>query len=98
MEIEKYLALVAEMSDAETTLARRTEITLELTDDYKQVQDSVNTLTQEKSDNDKQIKDLTHSHSLLLRKTGILQTDSEQKVKTANHSETITLDMLEGGN
>lgn len=97
MEMKQYLDLTAELANPETLVARRTEILTELTEDYKETTETVSNLSNEKEEMDKQIKDLTHSHSIMFRKLGMQTTQVEEEVKQQEYAETINLNMIEKG-
>lgn len=96
MPKDAYLKLIHELGDPETTVARRTEILLDISEDYETVWKEHDEFVSSGEQQTKQIQDLTHAYSVALRKTGASVLSHQQDEKIQLEAETITLDMIEG--
>lgn len=97
IELEKYLELTGKLANPEISVAERTQIVMELTEDYKTVHDDFKKLNDERDTLKSQVADITQGHSILMQKLGMTVTETEEVMKEKELSETITLEDLEKG-
>ena len=95
MDLQQYLSLTEELSKPDLDATRRTQILMELTEDYKETTSQVTKLEEEKTKLGESVETLTHANSLLFRKFGAETLEVTEKVKEVEKSQSITLEDIE---